>query len=49
MVTDEHGVYHGRAGDAIEGRYRIVSIGETSIEVEDLTRGVRMTLSLSEF
>ena len=49
VVTDEHGVYHGRAGDAIEGRYRIVSIGETSIEVEDLTRGVRMTLSLSEF
>ena len=47
VVTDEHGVYHGRAGDAIEGRYRILSIGETSIEVEDLTRGVRMTLSLS--
>ena len=48
VVTDDHGVYHGQAGDAIEGRYRIVSIDETSIEVEDLTRGVRMTLSLSE-
>ena len=47
VVTDDHGVYHGQAGDAIEGRYRIVSIDETSIEVEDLTRGVRMTLSLS--
>ena len=49
VVTDEHGVYHGQAGNAIEGRYRIVSIEERSIEVEDLTRGVRMTLSLSEF
>ena len=48
VVTDERGVYHGLAGDAIEGRYRIVSIDETSIEVEDLTRGARMTLSLSE-
>ena len=49
VLTDERGVYHGRAGDGVEGRYRIVSIEEASIEVEDLTRGVRMTLELSGF
>ena len=49
VLTDERGVYHGRAGDAVEGRYRIVAIDETSVELEDLARGVRMTLRLSGF
>ena len=47
VLTDERGVYHGRAGDAVEGRYRIVAIGETAVELEDLTRGARLTLRLS--
>ena len=47
VLTDERGVYHGRAGDTVEGRYRLVAIGETSVELEDLTRGARLTLRLS--
>ena len=44
VVTDERGVYYGRTDDVVDGRYRIVAIETTSIEIEDLTRGVRLTL-----
>lgn len=47
VLTDERDVHHGRAGDTIEGRYRIVSISEASAELEDLAGGARMTLRLS--
>ena len=47
VLTDERDVHHGRAGDTVEGRYRIVSTGETSVELEDLTSGVCKTLRLS--
>ena len=49
VLTDERGVYHGRAGDAVEGRYRIVAVTQTTVELEDLTRGARLTLRLSGF
>ena len=47
VLTDERGVYHGGVGDAVEGRYRILSITQTSVELTDLMRGARITLGLS--
>ncbi|MYD71135.1 MAG: hypothetical protein F4W89_10395 [Acidobacteria bacterium] len=49
VLTDDRSVHHGRAGDTIEGRYRIISTDEASVELEDLTTGARMTLRLSGY
>lgn len=49
VLTDGRSVYHGGVGDAVEGRYRILSIDETSIEVENLIGGERIPLRLSGF
>ena len=49
VLASDGGVHHGRVGDTTEGRYRIVSTGETSVELEDLTSGARTTLRLSGF
>jgi hypothetical protein len=40
-------VYHGREGDIIEGRYRIVKIGEESIQLEYVDGRGRQTIRLS--
>jgi hypothetical protein len=34
VLSDGDFVYHGRQGDIVEGQYRILSIGEESIELE---------------
>ena len=47
VLSDGRSVYHGRQGDIIEGRYRIVRIGVESIEIEVLDGGHRRTLRLS--
>ena len=47
VLSDGRSVYHGRQGDIIEGRYRIVRIDVESIEIEVLDGGRRRTLSLS--
>src|SRR5688500_12586642 len=36
ILSDARGTYHGREGDVVEGRYRIVRIGVESIELEYL-------------
>ncbi|MDO8836884.1 MAG: hypothetical protein Q7V01_14880 [Vicinamibacterales bacterium] len=33
VLSDARGIYHGREGDLIEGRYRIVRIGNETIEL----------------
>jgi hypothetical protein len=33
ILSDTRGVYYGREGDVIEGRYQIVKIGVESIEL----------------
>jgi hypothetical protein len=40
-------VYHGREGEIIEGRYRIVRIGEESIQLEYVDGRGRQTIRLS--
>jgi hypothetical protein len=46
VLTDGRNVVHGRVGQEIEGRYRIVHIGEESIQVEHLDGRGRQTLRL---
>jgi hypothetical protein len=46
-LTDCRKVFHGREGDIIEGRYRIVRIGVESIVLEHVATGVRQTIRLS--
>ena len=45
VLSDGRGVYHGRAGEVIEGRYRIVKIGVESIELAYLDGRGTQTIS----
>jgi hypothetical protein len=45
-LTDGRGVYKGREGSTIEGRYRIVKIGVESIVMEYLDGSGRQTIPL---
>ena len=47
VLSDGQFVYHGRAGEIIEGRYRIVTIGVESIELELVDGSRRQTIRLS--
>ena len=47
VLSDGQFVFHGREGDVIDGRYRIVSIGAESLVMEHLDGGGRQTLRLS--
>ena len=47
VLSDPRGVYHGREGDIIEGRYRILRIGSESIELAYVDGRARQTLRLS--
>lgn len=47
VLKDERGVYHGREGEIIEGRYRIVRIGVESIVMEYEDGRGRTTIRLT--
>ena len=47
VPTDDAGVYHGMVDDIVNGRYLILAIEGTAVEVEDLSSGPRLTLRLS--
>ena len=47
VLTDGEMVFHGRVGDVIDGRYRIVGVGLESVDVERIDRRGRQTLRLS--
>ena len=44
ILSDSLGTYHGREGDVVEGRYRIVKIGVESIELAYLDGRGRQTI-----
>ncbi len=44
ILSDARGVYHGREGEVVEGRYRIVKIGVESIELTYLDGRGRQTI-----
>lgn len=46
VLRDDRGVYHGREGDIIEGRYRILRIGTESIELAYVNGTGRQTIRL---
>jgi hypothetical protein len=46
-LADDRDVYHGREGTIIEGRYRVVQIGEESVVVEHVDGHGRQTLPMS--
>ena len=47
VLSDGRNVFHGREGDIIEGRYRILRIGVESIEMVYLDGRGRQTIRLS--
>ncbi|HAK55453.1 MAG: hypothetical protein QF463_02020 [Vicinamibacterales bacterium] len=47
VLSDDGAVYHGRTGEIVDGRYRIVRIGIESIEVEVVADGRRVTVRVS--
>ena len=47
VLSDGRFVFHGREGDIIEGRYRVVRIGEESVQMEYLDGRGRQTIRLS--
>jgi hypothetical protein len=47
VLSDGKFVFHGREGDIIEGRYRVVRIGEESVQMEYLDGRGRQTIRLS--
>ena len=47
VLSDLRGVYYGREGEIIEGRYRIVKIGVESIDLEYLDGRGRQTIRLT--
>ena len=47
ILTDGRGLYQGKEGDIIEGRYRILRIGVESIDVAYLDGRGRQTIRLS--
>ena len=44
VLADGDGVHHGAVDDVVLGRYRIVALGATSVEIEDVARGTRLVL-----
>ena len=48
VLVDDNGVHHGVVNDVVSGRYRILTVTATSVEVEDLVRGSRKRLRLTE-
>jgi hypothetical protein len=44
ILSDAHGVYYGREGEIIEGRYRILKIGVESIDLAYLDGRGRQTI-----
>jgi hypothetical protein len=47
VLSDGRYVYHGRQGEVIDGRYKILKIGVESIEIEILNGGGRRTIRLT--
>ena len=47
VLRDDRGVYRGKEGEAIEGRYRILRIGGESIEMSYLDGRGRQTIRLT--
>jgi hypothetical protein len=48
VLADDYGVYRGREGEVVAGRYRVVAVGIESVELLDLSGGRRETLRFTQ-
>jgi hypothetical protein len=48
FLLEDGDIFIGRAGDIVNRRYKILHIGPTSVEMEDLINEVRQTLPLDQ-
>ena len=48
VLTDGEVVHHGRVGDVIDGRYRIVGVGLESVDLERIDGQGEQTLRLPD-
>jgi hypothetical protein len=46
LLTEQKEILHGREGDVLAGRYRIVKIGLESVEVEEVTTGQKQSIAI---
>ena len=49
ILTDGDVVFHGRKGEIVNGRYRIVDVMPTAVEVEFIHSGLQRLVKLSDF
>jgi len=49
VLTDGDVVLHGQVGDVVDGRYRIIDMTSTSVEIESISDGSRQVLRLAGF
>jgi hypothetical protein len=47
VLTDGDVVLHGQVGDVVDGRYRIIDMTSTSVEIESISDGSRQVLRLA--
>ena len=47
VLTDGDVVLHGQVGDVVDGRYRIIDMTSTSVEIESVEDGSRQVLRLA--
>lgn len=47
VLTDGDHVFHGRAGEIVEGRYRVIMVGPDSVQLESVHDGQIQTLRLA--
>ena len=47
VLSDGKNVYYGREGEIVDGRWRIVSIGEESLQIEHADGRGRQTVRLT--
>jgi hypothetical protein len=47
VLSDGKNIFYGRTGDIIDGRYRIVAVGEQSVQVEYVDGRGRQTIRLA--
>jgi hypothetical protein len=46
LLTEQKEILHGREGDTLAGRYRILKIGLESVEIEEVTTGQKQTIRI---
>lgn len=47
VLTEADRVFYGRRGEIVEGRYKIVSIGPASVDIESIANGRRSAIRLA--